>query len=63
MQNPTAAQAHYSEYRSNMAWVNAQDWQFERPARKHPVRQSMAKALLTLAGALTPATERETQAA
>jgi hypothetical protein len=61
MQNPTAAHVHYSEYQSNGAWVNDNDWQFERPAKRHPVRLAIAKVLIALATALSPATKRETQ--
>ena len=61
MQNPVAMQTAYSEHQSQMAWVNENDWQFERPAKKHPVRQALATALIALANMLTPATKRESQ--
>jgi hypothetical protein len=63
MQNPTTAQVHYHEYQSNVAWVNANDWQFERAAKRYPVRQAMAKALVALAHALIPVAQGETQSA
>lgn len=63
MQNPTAAQVHFSDFQSDMAWVNENDWQFEQPARKYRVREAIAKVLISVAQALTPATKRETQAA
>lgn len=63
MQNPMAAQVHFSEYQSNVAWVNEHDWQVQQPAKRYPVRQAVAKALIALAQTLTPATKRETQAA
>jgi hypothetical protein len=53
----------YREYMRQMAWVNEHDWQFERPAKQHPVRRAVVKALIALADALTPAARRETQAA
>jgi hypothetical protein len=63
MVNPMAAQVHYDEHRSEMAWVNEHDWQFERPVKRHPVRQAVAKALLALATALTTTAKQEGQTA
>jgi hypothetical protein len=63
MLDPTATQVDYDEYRTQVAWVNEHDWQFEKPVKRHPVRQAVAKALIALAHALTPETERETQTA
>jgi hypothetical protein len=63
MQNPVATQAHYDEHQRQMVWVNEENWQFEKPVKRKPVRQAVSKALIALATALTPATERETQTA
>ncbi len=60
MENTMAAQVHYGEYRRQADWVNANGWQFEKGAQRHSVRTTVAKALIALANAVTPATERET---
>ncbi len=62
MENPMAAQVHFTEHQRQAAWINANDWQFERPAQRHPVRAAVAKALIALANAVTP-TQREAGAA
>lgn len=62
MQNPVAFEVHYGEYRRQAAWINANDWQFEQPAQRHPMRATVAKALIALATLLSPAT-REAQTA
>ncbi len=59
MEHPMAAQVHYGEYRRQAAWINANDWQFEQPAQRHPVRATVAKALIALANAAAPTTRRE----
>ena len=63
MQNPVALDSEYREHVRRMAWVNANDWQFVRPAKRHPVRQAVAKALLAIATVLTPLAEGETRTA
>jgi hypothetical protein len=63
MENPMAAQAHYSEHMRQAAWINDNDWQFEKPAQRHPVRATVAKVLLALANAMTPPTQRDAHAA
>jgi hypothetical protein len=63
MLNPTTTQVHYDEHQRQMAWVNEHDWQFEKPVKRHPVRQAVAKALIALAHTLTPATRQERQTA
>ncbi len=37
--------------------------QFEKPAQRHPVRTTVAEALIALANAVTPTTRREVGAA
>jgi hypothetical protein len=63
MQNMLAVETRYREHQERMAWLNERNWQFERPVKRYPVRQAMAKALIALASALTPATQLERQAA
>jgi hypothetical protein len=63
MQNPVAFEVEYREHVRQMAWVNDNDWLIEPPAERHPARAAVAKALVALARALTPATERETRVA
>jgi hypothetical protein len=63
MENPMAAQIHYSEHQRQAAWINANAWQFERPTKQYRVRQAVAKALIALANALTPPTQREAETA
>jgi hypothetical protein len=59
MENPMAAQVHYGEYQRQATWINGNDWQFEQPAKRHPARATVAKALIALAMAVTPTTQRE----
>lgn len=54
MQNPVAFEAHYSEYQRQAAWINENDWQFEKPAKRRPVRAAVAAALVRLAARLSP---------
>ncbi len=54
MENPMAAQVQYGEYQRQAAWINANDWQFEQPAKRHPVRATVAKALVALAARVAP---------
>jgi hypothetical protein len=63
MQNPVAFEVLNREYQRQAAWINENDWLFERPSTRHPVRQAVAKALVTLANALAPAKRQETQPA
>jgi hypothetical protein len=59
MQSPMAFDVEYREHVRQMAWVNANDRQFEKQARNYPVRQVVANALLALASAMTPAARQE----
>ncbi len=63
MENPMAAQVHHGEYQRQAAWINGNDWQFEQPAQRHPVRAPVAKALIALANAVAATTRREAGAA
>jgi hypothetical protein len=63
MENPMAAQVHFSEYQRRAAWVNANDWQFERVDKRYRVRTAVAMALVTLANLLTPTRKQGTQSA
>jgi hypothetical protein len=62
MQHPMTFDVEYREHVRQMAWVNVNDWQFEKPAKRHPVRRATAKVLVALADALAPATKREARA-
>ncbi len=59
MENPMAAQVHYSEYQRQAAWINANDWQFEKATKRQRVRATVAKALIALANAVTPTAQRK----
>jgi hypothetical protein len=61
--NTTAHEVHYANYQQQMAWINANDWQFETSVKRHRVRRLMAQALRALADILTPPTELERQTA
>ncbi len=61
--NTTAHEVHYTDYHTQMAWINANDWQIERRAKRYPVWQAVAKALIALAGMFAPTTLREAQTA
>jgi hypothetical protein len=54
MQNPMAAQVHYSEYQRQAAWINELDWQFEKGEKRHGVRKAIAQVLIALAARLAP---------
>lgn len=54
MEHPVASQAHYAEHQRQMAWINTENWQFERPEKRYRVRHSVARALIQLAMLLTP---------
>jgi hypothetical protein len=61
MQHPESFDIDYREHQRQVAWINEHDWQFERPVKRHPVRQAMAKVLIALANALTPVPKQERQ--
>jgi hypothetical protein len=63
MENPMAFQQHYADHRRQMAWINAEDWQFEQPERRYRVRRAIARALIALANLLTPTRTQETRTA
>ena len=52
------SQVSYDDHRRQMAWVNGNDWQFERPQRRRQIRQTVARVLITLAARLAPAMEQ-----
>jgi hypothetical protein len=58
-----AIEATYRDHQYYMAWVNREGWKFETPAKRHPVRQAVAKRLIALATMLTATAKQETQAA
>jgi hypothetical protein len=58
MYNAMDFQVRYEDHQRQVAWVNDNDWQFERPERRGRVRQAVARALVTLAARLTPAMEQ-----
>jgi hypothetical protein len=60
MEHPMAAQVQYDEYRRQAAWINDNDWQFEKAEKRYRVRTAMAKALIGLANLLTPTEKQET---
>jgi hypothetical protein len=60
MQSPVAMQVQYDELRQQTAWINAENWKFEQPAKRYRVRNAIAQALITLANALTPAKKQDT---
>lgn len=62
MQNPMATQVHYREHQSQVAWVNENDWQFERPAKRYRVRKAITRMCVTFAG-LFALTKRQPQSA
>ncbi len=62
MENPMAAQVHYSEYQRQTVWLNEENWKFEAPARRYRVRAAVAHALVALASLLAP-TKQEARTA
>jgi hypothetical protein len=63
MENPVAMQVQYDEMQRQTAWINDENWKFEKPERRYRVRKALAQALITLANALAPAKTRETRPA
>jgi hypothetical protein len=63
MQNPVAFEVQYGEYQRRAAWINENDWQFEKPEQRYCVRKAIAQALIALANALAPAESQKTQPA
>jgi hypothetical protein len=55
MEHPMASQAQYLEHQRQLAWINAEGWQFERSETRYRVRSAVARTLLHLATLLTPA--------
>jgi hypothetical protein len=51
-------QVRYDNHRRRVDWINDHDWQFERPERRGQLRLTAARALITLAALLAPATEQ-----
>ncbi len=58
MYNTIDFQVRYDDHQRQMAWVNENDWQFERPKRRGQIRQTVAHMLITLTARLAPAMER-----
>jgi predicted TIM-barrel fold metal-dependent hydrolase len=58
MHNATDFQVQYDDHRREMAWVNDHGWHFDPPTTPRRVRETIARALITLAARLTPATEQ-----
>ncbi len=54
MENPMTFQQHYADHQRQSAWINANDWQFERTEKRYPVRATVAKALVALAARVAP---------
>ena len=63
MENPVAFEVQYGEYQRQVAWINENGWQFEKPEQRYRVRRAIAQALITLANALAPTESRKTQPA
>lgn len=49
-----AIEVRYQDHRRQAAWLNAENWKFERPEKRRPVRAAVAKALILLATLLDP---------
>jgi hypothetical protein len=63
MESMLACETRYRDHQQRMAWLNEENWKCGKPARRYPVRQAVAKALIAFATALMPTPKRETQAA
>lgn len=55
MENPMAAQVQYGEYQRQTTWLNEEGWRFYPPTTRTPVRETVARTLVTLAARLAPA--------
>jgi hypothetical protein len=55
MEHPMASQTQYREHQRQMAWINAQGWQFEQPEKRYRMRHAVARLLIHFATLLTPA--------
>lgn len=58
MLDATDFQVQYDDHRRQMAWVNDNDWQFDPPATRRRVRETIARALVAFAARLAPVLER-----
>ncbi len=45
---------HYADHWRQIAWINDNDWQFERPVKRYQVRKAVAKTLIALAARVAP---------
>jgi hypothetical protein len=54
MENPMTFQQHYADHRRQSAWINANDWQFEKAEKRRPVRTACVRWLIGLARIAAP---------
>ena len=54
MEHSMASRAQYLEHQRQMAWINAEGWQFEQPEQRYRLRLAVARVLIHLATLLTP---------
>jgi hypothetical protein len=58
MYDATDFQVRYDDHQRQMAWVNDEGWQFDPPAARTRLRETVARALVNLAGRLAPTREQ-----
>jgi hypothetical protein len=54
MENPMTFQQHYADHQRQSAWINANDWQFEKAEKRHPMRAACVRRLIGLARIAAP---------
>jgi len=54
MENPMTFQQHYADHQRQSAWINANDWQFEKAEKRHPMRAACVRWLIGLAKSAAP---------
>jgi hypothetical protein len=58
MYNATDFQVRYDDHRRQMAWVNDEGWKIDPPRARKRVRETVARALVSLAARLAPAMDQ-----
>jgi hypothetical protein len=54
MHDLIALEVQYCAHQRRVAWLNEENWKFERCVRRHRVRYAIARALIGLANVLAP---------
>jgi hypothetical protein len=61
VENLSAVETRYREHQQQIDHLDAEHRQTDKPVKRHPVRQVVAKALVALATMLAPTAQRESR--